>query len=166
MKAHEPQPVALRSIALFEFAKGLLAMAAALGILSLRHTDLHAATDAFLMHHGINPETHYRRLFIESVAKATQLPIGPVIGFAVVYAIVRFAEGYGLWYGKHWAEWFAVISAGLYLPLEFRHLIQHQTLLSAGVIVVNIVIILYLIHLLVQQRARGPKLRHRQLAEP
>src|SRR5437868_643504 len=110
-------PVALRSIALFEIAKGALAIGAAVGFLSLRHTDLHAATDAFLFRHGIDPETPYRKLFIESVAKATELPVEQVIGFALLYATIRFAEGIGLWQGKHWAEWFAVISAAIYLPL-------------------------------------------------
>jgi uncharacterized membrane protein (DUF2068 family) len=146
-------PVVLRSIALFEIVKGLLAVAAAAGIVSLRQTDLHAATDAFLLQHGINPETHYRRLFIESVAKAAQLPVGQVIGIALAYALIRFAEGYGLWQGKHWAEWFAVISAGFYLPFEFAHYARRPTEFTAGVILLNLVIIVYLARLLIQQRA-------------
>ncbi len=145
-------PVALRSIALFEIAKGLLAVAAAFGFLSLRHTDLHAAADAFLLQHGIDPEVPYRRLFIESVAKATKLPVGQVVGFAMAYAVVRLAEGLGLWYEKHWAEWFAVISAGLYLPLEFHHFYRRPTGLTVTVILLNIAIILYLARLLRQQR--------------
>ena len=150
---HRP-PVALRTIALFEIAKGLLVLAAAYGLLSLRHTDLHAATDAFLLRHGIDPETHYRRLFIQSVAKATRYPINQIVGFALAYSTIRFAEGIGLWQGKHWAEWFAVISVALYLPLELQHFARHPTALSAGVILVNTALILYLANLLVQQRAR------------
>jgi len=61
---------------------------------------------------------------------------------------------YGLWQGKHWAEWFAVISAGIYLPLEFQHRFRHATLLTAGVIGFNIVLILYLARLLNRQRAQ------------
>jgi hypothetical protein len=71
-------PLVLRGIALFEAAKGLLALAARLRIISLRHTDLHAATDAFLLRHGVNPERHYTRLFIESVAKATNHHVGEI----------------------------------------------------------------------------------------
>lgn len=145
-------PFGLRTIALFESAKGALAFAAALGILSLRHTDLHAVTDAFLLRHGIDPETHYKRLFIESVAKAAHLHAGLIAGVAIAYAFIRFGEGYGLWQGKHWAEWFAVISAGLYLPLEFTHLWRRPTWLNACVIVLNVLIMLYLGKLLVQQR--------------
>jgi uncharacterized membrane protein (DUF2068 family) len=143
----------LRTIALFEAAKGSLAFAAACGLLSLRHTDLHAATDAFLLRHGINPETHYTRLFIESVARATNHHAGQIAGLAFAYALIRFVEGWGLWQGKHWAEWFAVVSAGLYLPLELTHFVHRPTPLNTAVIFVNILIIIYLAKLLIQQRA-------------
>jgi uncharacterized membrane protein (DUF2068 family) len=46
-----------------------------------------------------------------------------------------------------------VIAAGIYLPLEFRHFFHHATLLNAGVIFFNILIVLYLARLLHQQRA-------------
>ncbi|MEI6783770.1 MAG: DUF2127 domain-containing protein [Verrucomicrobiota bacterium] len=142
----------MRSIALFEAAKGLLVLAAACGLLSLRHTDLHVATDAFLLRHGIDPERHYTRLFIESVAKATNHHVGEIAALGFAYALIRLVEGYGLWQGKHWAEWFAVISAGIYLPLEIQHFAHHATLLNVGVIFFNILIILYLARLLNQQR--------------
>ena len=153
MQLHSQRPpVALRSIALFEAAKGLLALAAAGGLLSLRHTDLHVAADAFLLRHGIDPERHYTRLFVESVAKATNHHAGQIAAFAIAYALIRFVEGYGLWQGKHWAEWFAVISAGIYLPFEIQHLARHATFLNASIISLNILIILYLARLLDQQR--------------
>lgn len=152
-------PLGLRSIALFETAKGLLALAAACGVLSLRHTDLHAATDAFLLRHGIDPERHYTRLFIESVARTTNHHSGEIAALAFAYALIRLVEGYGLWQGKHWAEWFAVVSAGIYLPLEFQHLAHHATLLNAGVISFNLVLILYLTRLL------GQQIRSRKRAE-
>src|SRR5438105_2507687 len=148
---HHP-PIGLRSIAFFETAKGALVLAAACGLLSLRHTDLHAATDAFLLRHGINPETHYMRLFIEGVARATNHHVGEIAAVGLVYAAVRFIEAFGLWREKHWAEWFAVISAGIYLPLELTHFGRHPSLFNAGVILVNMLIILYLATLLGQQR--------------
>ena len=150
----QPQPLALRGIALFEAAKGLLALAAVCGILSLRHTDLHAAADAFLLRHGVDPERHYTRLFIETVAKVTHYHVGQLIALGLAYVLIRLVEGYGLWQGKHWAEWFAVISAGIYLPLEFQHLARHATLLNVVVIVSNIGIMLYLVKLLNQRRAQ------------
>jgi uncharacterized membrane protein (DUF2068 family) len=147
-------PLALRSIAVLEAAKGLLAIAAACGIISLRHTDLRAATEAFLLRHGIDLERHYTHLFIESVAKVTNHNVAQIAAFAFVYALIRLVEGYGLWQGKHWAEWLAVISAGIYLPLEFRHYFHHVTFVNAGVIACNILLILYLAMLLNRQRAQ------------
>ena len=162
MTPSQRQPLALRGIAVFEAVKGLLALAAACGLLSLRHTDLHVATDAFLLRHGIDPEQHYTRLFIESVAKATHTHVGEIAALAFVYALVRLVEGYGLWRGRHWAEWFAVISAGIYLPLELQHLAHRLSLFSAGVVLVNVVLILYLARLLARQRSK----RHARLSEP
>ena len=144
----ERPPLALRGIAVFEAIKGLLALAAVCGIISLRHTDLHAATDAFLLRHGIDPERHYTRLFIESVAKATNQGVGQIAALGFAYALIRLAMGYGLWQGKLWAEWLAVIAAGVYLPLEIQHFARHATLLNAGVICFNIAIVLYLVKLL------------------
>jgi len=82
-------PLVLRRIALFEAVKGLLALAAVCGVISLRHTDLHAATDAFLLRHGIDPERHYTRLFVESVAKATNRHVGELVALGLAYALVR-----------------------------------------------------------------------------
>jgi uncharacterized membrane protein (DUF2068 family) len=147
-------PVGLRAIALFEAAKGGLAFAAACELLSLRHTDLHAVTDAFLLRHGIDPERHYMRLFIESVAQATHYHAGQIAALAFAYALIRFAEGYGLWQGKHWAEWFAVISAGLYLPWELVHFARHPRPFGAAIILFNLALIFYLGKLLARQRAQ------------
>jgi uncharacterized membrane protein (DUF2068 family) len=147
-------PLALRSIALLEILKGLLVLAAACGILSMRHTDLHAATDAFLLRHGIDPETPYRRLAIESVAQASHHHVGELVLFAVAYALLRLAEGYGLWRGKHWAEWFAILSVGLYLPLELAHIARRPTVLNTGLMILNVALVLYLGRLLIRERAR------------
>jgi len=154
MKDAQRTPVGLRGIALFELAKGALALAAVCGLLQLRHTDLHAAMDAFLLRRGIDPERHFTRLFIESVAQATHHHEAQIVGLALAYAAIRFAEGYGLWLGKRWAEWFAVISAGLYLPVEIWHFTHHPTLLTASIILINTAVILYLANLLARQRAK------------
>jgi uncharacterized membrane protein (DUF2068 family) len=155
-------PLGLRTIALLEASKGALAAAAGAGLLSLRHTDLHAATDAFLLRHHIDPERHYTRLFIESVAKATHTHVAQVVAICFVYGAIRFAEAYGLWRGKRWAEWFAVISAGLYLPLELQHFFHRPTALNTSITCFNVLIIIYLARLLSRQRAE----RHRARAAP
>lgn len=155
-------PLALRGIALLEAAKGILAIAAVCGIISLRHTDLHTAVDAFLIRHGVDPARPYMRLFVESVAEATDHHAGELVTIGLMYAAIRFIEAYGLWQGKHWAEWFAVISASIYLPLEFRHFARHASALSAAIILVNLLIVVYLAWLLTRAR----KAKHRTSLPP
>ena len=41
---------------------------------------------------------------------------------ATAYALVRGVEAYGLWFERRWAEWFALVSAGLYVPVEIFEL--------------------------------------------
>jgi len=149
----------LRTIALFEAAKGALALAAAAGLLSLRDTDLHEVADAFLLRHGFDPEQHYTRMVIESAARANQHHSGQLVGLVLVYACIRLVEGYGLWQARSWAEWFAVVSAGLYLPFEIFHFAHGPTVFNASIILLNVLLVLYLSKLLNQQRrARHPKL--------
>lgn len=156
IKPHSTAPLGLRTIALFEAAKGALALAAAAGLLSLRDTDLHAAADAFLLRHGFNPEHHYTRMVIESAAKASQQHHSQIVGFALVYACVRLVEGYGLWHARSWAEWFAALSAGLYLPFELIHFARHPHFFIASIILLNLLLVIYLARLIHQQR----RLRH------
>lgn len=153
IESPERPPLALRTLALFEAVKGALVLAATCGLVSLRHTDLHEATVAFLRLHGIDPERHYTKLFIESVARATNHHVGQIAAFGFAYALIRLVEGYGLWQGKHWAEWFAAISAGLYLPFEIGHFAHHPSLFNAGVILLNIALVIYIGRLLAHQRA-------------
>ena len=158
--------IALRSIAGFEAVKGLLVLAAVCGLLSLRDTDLHEVTDAFLLRHGINPERYYMRLVIESVARATNHHVGEIAALGFAYAAIRFVEGYGLWHEKRWAEWFAVISAGLYLPVELTHFGRHPSWFTAGLILLNMLIIVYLATLLGQQRAERERAAEAQAELP
>lgn len=162
MSVTEKRPtLVLRSIALFEGVKGMLALAAVCGLLSLRHTDLQAAAEAFLLRHHINPERHFVRMFVENIAKATHHDFALVATMVLAYAVLRLAEGYGLWKGRPWAEWLAVVSAGIYLPLELEHLARRPTWLNVAIVVFNILLIVYLAKMLLNQRAakmRTPRL--------
>lgn len=152
--------IVLRSIAIFEGVKGMLALAAVCGLLSLRHTDLQAAAEAFLVRHHINPERHYVRLFVDSIAKATHHDFALVATMVLAYAVLRLAEGYGLWKGRPWAEWLAVVSAGIYLPLEVEHLARRPSWLNLAIVVFNILLIVYLAKMLMNQRAARIRTHH------
>jgi len=66
---------------------------------------------------------------------------------AFLYSVVRFVEAYGLWYLKAWAEWFAIISGSIYVPIELYELAKHATLVRATVLIANLAIVIYLVYL-------------------
>jgi uncharacterized membrane protein (DUF2068 family) len=147
----------LRWIALLEGAKGLLVIAAVAGFLNLRHTDLHEWVDTFLRQHGLNPEHHYTRVAIDALARASHYHTRQIVALGCLYSLVRFIEAYGLWYARHWAEWFAALSAAIYLPFELHHFMVKPSLFTAGIILFNLALVTYLGKLLLHQRAE----RHR-----
>ena len=66
--------------------------------------------------------------------------------FYFVYSAVRFVEAYGLWRMRAWAEWFAIISGCVYLPIEVYELFDHATLIRAGILILNAAIVSYLLY--------------------
>lgn len=152
-------PVAgLRTVATFEAAKGLLVLAAGLGVLSLLHHDLQHAAEAIVRHLHLNPARHYPRIFIQAAASVTDARLWLLACGAFAYSAVRAVEAYGLWRSRVWAEWFAILAGAIYLPIEIDALLHHPSLLKAGVLLVNLSIVVYVGYVrLAASRASGPR---------
>jgi uncharacterized membrane protein (DUF2068 family) len=71
----------------------------------------------------------------------------------MIYSIVRFAEAYGLWHAREWAEWFALLSGAMYLPWEMYSLMRHPHPIKWFILLANVAIVLYMIVLRVQDNA-------------
>lgn len=72
------------------------------------------------------------------------------LGYAALFAI----EGVGLWLGKYWAEWFTVIATGSLIPLELYETLHHFGWLKLATLAGNVAIIVYLVRVALQSRAR------------
>ncbi|HLW55485.1 MAG TPA: DUF2127 domain-containing protein [Candidatus Angelobacter sp.] len=142
----------LRGVALFEAAKGAGAVLAAAWIMSLRHKDMKDVADNILaMLHRllhINPDRHFFRLLQHSIEGLTHRGLLAIAGLIVIYAAIRFVEATGLWLEKEWAEWFALLTGGLYIPFEVYELFHHPTGVKWMILGINVVIVLYLAWLL------------------
>ena len=136
----------IRAVAVFEAAKGTVVIAAGLGVLSLLHRDAQHAAETIVRHLHLNPARHYPRVFIEAAARMTSSRLWLLAAGAFAYSAVRFVEAYGLWRLRPWAEWFAILSGGLYLPLEIYELVRHPTPVRAAILLGNAAIVGYLIH--------------------
>jgi uncharacterized membrane protein (DUF2068 family) len=130
-------------VAAFEAAKGLLVMATGLGLLSLLHHDVQRAAESVVRHLHLNPARHYPRVFLEAAARVTDTRLWLLASGAAAYAAIRGVEAYGLWRARVWAEWFAILSGAIYLPIEIYALIHHATALKAVVLLINVGIVGY-----------------------
>lgn len=73
---------------------------------------------------------------------------------ATAYALLYLVQGVGLWRGRRWAEYLVVVETGLLLPVEIWELLQRFTAFKFCILLVNLVVVAYLIHLLLTTRPR------------
>jgi uncharacterized membrane protein (DUF2068 family) len=135
----------LRAVAVFEAAKGLGAILLAVGLLSLLHKDVEQIAENLLSHLHIAEESHLSQAFLRLADRMTDARLWAVSGGALAYAAVRLTEAYGLWHRRVWAEWFALLSGTLYLPLEIYQVSQHPSIFHYVVFVGNVAIVLYML---------------------
>jgi len=150
----EKAPIGLRTVAVFEIAKGLLFLLFALAARSLIHKDVEDWVADVLRDLHLDPAWHYSRVLLDAASNLTPEKLHILSVVAFVLSGIRLAEGYGLWLGYAWAEWFAVVSAGVYLPLEVIRYAKHPALGGAVIFIVNIVIVVYLARLLAERHRR------------
>jgi uncharacterized membrane protein (DUF2068 family) len=138
-------PVALRTVAVLEALKGVLASALGLGLLSIIHRDLDdmAERATELLH--VNPDGHISNLLFAAADRASEKTLIEFGIFALLYASIRFGEAYGLWKERCWGEWIALVSGCLYLPLEVNGLIHDPRPFKWGLLVVNLLIVGYIL---------------------
>jgi uncharacterized membrane protein (DUF2068 family) len=136
----------VRTVAVFEALKGVLVLVAGFGLLSLVHRDLEEVAEHLVRISHLNPAYHYPRIFIEAATHTDNNRLKLFAAIAFLYSSLRFIEAYGLWRARAWAEWFAIISGGAYLPFEIMELVRKPTFIRAGVLIVNAIIVLYLIY--------------------
>lgn len=136
----------LRSVAAVEIAKGFFALVAsgALIILLRRDVDLQDVALRIFDFLHIDPDRRIPTMFIEAAGRAMDMNVVVVISFAAVYIALRFLEGYGLWHGRVWAEWLALASGSIYLPLEIHALLLKGTPTHWLFLITNLAILTYI----------------------
>ena len=150
----------LRIVAIFEAAKGLLVLLAGFGLLTFIHQDLRLAAERLVKHLHFNPASHYPRVFIDAADRVTDMQLWALALSALFYAVIRVAEAYGLWHQRQWAEWFGLLTGGMYLPVELFELTRGVTWPKMTVFVVNAGVVGYLAYALDKSRGRGKRAAH------
>jgi uncharacterized membrane protein (DUF2068 family) len=143
-RGHRHQLQALRTVALMEFCKGVLVLAAAI---SLYWVDPSDVAGAFLDFLHISPDHHLAQMLLRSADSLSNASLWSVILLACVYSGLRFAEAVGLWKAKAWAEWIALVSGALYIPFESYKVAHRVSFFHVGILLVNLAVVGFMFYL-------------------
>ncbi len=149
VKSRKPEKAlkaGLRTIAIFEATKGVLVLIIGIALLTLIHRDAQDVAETIVRYSHLNPDRRFLRRFVEFAGTVSDARLWLMAGIALVYSSVRFTEAYGLWRARAWAEWFAIISGMVYVPIEIYELARHPSLFKVGVLLFNIAIVAYMIY--------------------
>ncbi len=108
------------------------------------HIDLEESAQNLLYFLHIDPDRRISHALIHLAGRMMDANLLTVLAIALLYSSLRFIESYGLWRQRVWAEWLAIISGAVYLPLEFYHLVRRPNLLHWAILLINIAIVLYI----------------------
>jgi uncharacterized membrane protein (DUF2068 family) len=154
VKRREHSKGVLRVVALLEATKGALVLSVGFGLLAFIHKDLHLAAEQLVRHIHLNPARHYPQIFIDAANHLTDSRLLAMAVAAFLYSVVRFVEAFSLWRQRQWAEWFALLTAGMYIPIEFYENLRRVTWAKATVLTVNAAIVMYLAYVLYRSRQK------------
>jgi uncharacterized membrane protein (DUF2068 family) len=140
LDSHLPQRRKLRIVAMIDLVKAVVILAAGFGILKAHSTVLENGGRTLLRLLELDPTRGAAHAFLELMHGFDQNH-GVLASVAGAYAALRLAEAYGLWFGRNWARWLGLVSAGIYVPFEIVYLAKHPSAASVGVLAVNLAVL-------------------------
>ncbi|MGB8321408.1 MAG: DUF2127 domain-containing protein [Candidatus Acidiferrum sp.] len=141
-------------IGVYKIVEGVLLLAVGIGVLRLLHKDVAEEVTHWVNFLRVDPDNVFihrilKRLAIVNDKSLKEFGIGTFI-----YSGLRFTEGIGLVLRQTWAEYFTVIVTAALIPLEIFELVKKATPVKAGLLAVNVAIVVYLIWELKRSRAK------------
>jgi uncharacterized membrane protein (DUF2068 family) len=93
----------------------------------------------------VDPDNRFIQPILAKAFSVTPKQLKELSAGTFFYAALLLIEGIGLLLRKHWAEYFTIITTGLFIPLEIYELARHFTVVKLVVTVVNVLIVWYLV---------------------
>lgn len=163
VSTHDPAAVdqrssdaGLRAVAAFEAFKGALVILLGL-LIVIYHQRAEDVMESLLDHVHINPDRRLGHALLNAAATVSDARLWTIAAAILAYATVRFIEAWGLWHRRVWAEWFALLSGAMYLPLELLKVAERATWERIAVLAINTVIVLYMLYIRVREQRQFKK---------
>jgi len=146
--------IILRVFAIERFVRGLAVAALAVVVWRFRYSQV-SVEQAFQRE---RPVLHslFEQLGIDIdhsklvglIARALTLSPNTLMWLSIAlaaYGVIELIEGTGLWLGRRWGEYFAMVATSLGLPYEIYELISRFTVFKLALFAVNLLLVLYLV---------------------
>jgi uncharacterized membrane protein (DUF2068 family) len=145
---HAAETAGLRAVALFEALKGTIVLVAGFGLARLVNGGAGEVAEALVDRLHLDAAKRFPRIFLDLAAHASDAELWGLAALAMAYAVLRFAEAYGLWSGRRWAEWIAAASGAIYVPVEIYELLRGVSWVKVAALLLNAVVVAYMCHML------------------
>ena len=142
----------LRAIAAVECFKGVFVVLMGFCALALVHKDVWVIAESLLALFHIDTDRRSAQLFLDFADNVTDARLWAAARIAFAYTALRLAEAYGLWHERTWAEWVALVSCALLMPMEIRELLRGWTWIRGTMFLGNVAVILYMLNVILKER--------------
>ena len=135
-------------MAVFEVLKGAIVFVAGFGLTRLVHRDVAHAAHALIDRLHPDAARKFPHIFLQLAANLSDAQLWGLAVLALAYALLRFAEAYGLWFQRRWGEWIAAVSGGIYVPVELYELARGVTWIKLAALLLNAAVVAYMCYML------------------
>lgn len=153
-KARREHQRGLWLVGIFKLSKALFFIAVGAGALHLIHRDLGDMVMRVVDFLRLDPESRMVNLVLDKAHLVTHHQLRRASLFAFLYAGLCLVEGTGLMLEKEWAEYLTVVLTTLALPWELYEMAEHFSVYKVGLVLANVVVLLYLLWVLKRKRAQ------------
>jgi uncharacterized membrane protein (DUF2068 family) len=144
----------LKVIAAERIVRGVLLVIAGVYLVFHVSSDFGSLAERLSRRVELDPREHYLHELISRLHRLRPSELRTAGIVAIGYGALELVEGTGLWLDQAWAEYLTVVATSLLVPLEVYELVHRPSVLKAGGLIVNVLIVAYLVYALRQRRAR------------
>ena len=146
----------LRLIAAERVLRGTLLVGAGVYLFSHLGSDFGRVAERIMRAVELDPRTHFLHRIVDYLHNLHAHELKIAAALAIGYGVLELVEGVGLWLDQIWAEYLVIVATSLLIPFELYELVRHPSPWKAAGILVNVLIVLYLVHLLRRRRRSRP----------
>lgn len=121
---------------------------AGFGLMRLVHRDVAYAAHALIDRLHLDAARKFPHIFLQLAENINDAQLWGLAGLALAYALLRFAEAYGLWRGRSWGQWIAAVSGAIYVPVEIYELARGVSWIKVVALVLNAAVVMYMCYTL------------------